>query len=106
MSNSQTTEDVSRRDFLMAAGTGAAIALSGRPVLADNLPGLPQKVLGRTKMRVPILGLGTAPAGHRTEKEAVAFYQKCIDSGVTYIDTAPEFTGYGNAQTYLGHVLK
>jgi aryl-alcohol dehydrogenase-like predicted oxidoreductase len=55
---------------------------------------------------VPVLGLGTAPAGYRPEKEAVAFYHKCIDSGLTYLDTAPEFAGYGKAQVYLGAVLK
>jgi aryl-alcohol dehydrogenase-like predicted oxidoreductase len=26
--------------------------------------------------------------------------------GLTYLDTAPEFTGYGKAQSYLGEVLK
>jgi predicted aldo/keto reductase-like oxidoreductase len=47
-----------------------------------------------------------APAGFRSEKEAVAFYNECIDRGMTYIDTAPEFAGYGKAQLHLGHVLK
>jgi aryl-alcohol dehydrogenase-like predicted oxidoreductase len=67
---------------------------------------LPQKVLGNTGVKVPLIGLGSAPAGYRPEKEAVAFYERCIDSGVTYLDTAPEFAGYGKAQVYLGQVLK
>jgi aryl-alcohol dehydrogenase-like predicted oxidoreductase len=100
------TPIVSRRDFLSAAGAGAALALASGDAPAVEKTVLPTKVLGRTRARVPILGLGTAPAGYRPEKEAVAFYHRCIDSGLTYIDTAPEFAGYGKAQVYLGHVLK
>src|SRR5437867_4196270 len=97
---------VSRRDFLKTAGAGTALALTGTRGAAEQKTTLPQKVLGRTKVKVPVLGLGTAPAGYREEKDAVPFYHKCIDSGVTYLDTAPEFAGYGKAQVYLGKVLK
>jgi aryl-alcohol dehydrogenase-like predicted oxidoreductase len=54
---------------------------------------------------VPVLGLGTAPSSHRSEKEAVAFYHQCIDAGVTHLDTGPACGGFGNAQVYLGQVL-
>jgi aryl-alcohol dehydrogenase-like predicted oxidoreductase len=104
--NEPSRQDVSRRDFLKTASAGAALALTAEATLAEEKRVLPQKVLGRTKVKVPVLGLGTAPAGFRPEKEAVAFYNECIDRGVTYIDTAPEFAGYGKAQVYLGHVLK
>jgi len=67
---------------------------------------LPRRMLGRTGVEIPILGLGTAPSGHRTEKEAVAFYHRCIDAGVTHLDTGPQVGGFGNAQRYLGQVLK
>jgi aryl-alcohol dehydrogenase-like predicted oxidoreductase len=98
-------ENVSRRDFLKTAGAGALV-LGRAAAGGEKKAALPQKVLGRTGVKVPILGLGTAPAGFRTQKDAVAFYHRCIDSGVTYLDTAPKFAGYGNAQEYLGHVLK
>jgi hypothetical protein len=98
--------ELSRREFLYTAGGGAALTVGSGGLGAVERPILPQRVLGRTKVQVPVLGLGTAPAGHRTEKEAVAFYHRCIDAGVTYLDTAPKHTGYGNAQVYLGHVLK
>jgi aryl-alcohol dehydrogenase-like predicted oxidoreductase len=98
--------DLSRRDFLLATGAGA-LALAPGEALADReKTPLLQRVLGRTGVKVPALGLGTAPAGFRKEKEAVAFYNQCIDSGLTYLDTAPEFTGYGKAQVFLGKVLK
>ena len=74
---------VSRRDFLKTAGAGTALALTGTRGAAEQKTTLPQKVLGRTKVKVPVLGLGTAPAGYREEKDAVPFYHKCIDSGLT-----------------------
>ncbi|HYU33408.1 MAG TPA: aldo/keto reductase [Thermoanaerobaculia bacterium] len=63
-------------------------------------------MLGRTGVELPVLGLGTAPSGHRPEKEAVAFYHQCIDAGVTHLDTGPACGGFGKAQIYLGPVLE
>lgn len=65
---------------------------------------LPQRILGKTRLAVPVLGIGTAPGGTGlTDKDAIRLYHRAIDLGVTYIDTAP---GYGNAETQLSHVLK
>ena len=75
-------------------------------MLAETTPALPRRALGRTAVKLPVLGLGTAPSGHRPEKEAVAFLHQCIDAGVTHLDTGPQSGGYGNAQLYLGQVLK
>jgi aryl-alcohol dehydrogenase-like predicted oxidoreductase len=100
-----TPPDTSRREFLQAAAVGA-LALTAGNLPAAEKAALPQREYGKTGVKVPILGLGTAPAGHRPEKDAVAFFHRCIDSGLTYLDTAPQFAGYGKAQVYLGQVLK
>ena len=64
---------------------------------------LPERRFGRTEERVPILGLGTAPAGMGlTDDEAVALYHAALDRGITYFYTAP---GYERAQTQLGQML-
>src|SRR5712691_4657501 len=64
---------------------------------------LPQRRFGKTEERVPVIGLGTGPAGSGLSDEAaVALYETAIDRGVTYLDTAPM---YGRAQVQLGHVL-
>ena len=62
----------SRRGFL-AAGAAALLG-NAVPVWAgDPRRTLPQRVLGRTKVQVPILGLGTVAIGNMNdEKEAVA----------------------------------
>ncbi|HIC05288.1 MAG TPA: aldo/keto reductase [Nitrospirales bacterium] len=71
------------------------------------MPKLPQRILGKTGVSVPILGFGTAPIGNRRNaKDAAAIFHEAINLGVTYIDTAPDFAGYGRAQEYLGPVLK
>lgn len=95
---------VSRREFLATAAALGALTQSHSPAAEPTR--LPHRVLGKTGVSVPILGLGTAPVGMLTEQEAVPFYHRCIDAGVTYLDTAPEFAGYGKAQAYLKPVLK
>jgi aryl-alcohol dehydrogenase-like predicted oxidoreductase len=101
--------NLNRRDFLRAAGAGTALVGAGS-MLEGRQTGrsqpLPQRELGKTGVKVPIIGLGTAPAGHRDRKEAAAFFGECLDAGVTYLDTAPELGGYGIAQRALGDVLK
>jgi len=106
----------SRRRFLASTTAGALAAALGADAFgADALvwaqdakaDALPRRVLGRTNASVPIVGFGTAPAGQLLTRDvAVALFNEAIDLGVNYMDTAPQHTGYGKAQEYLGHVLK
>lgn len=64
--------------------------------------------LGRTRLEVPAVGLGTAPlAGlyapipEAQARETVAY---CLSSGVTFFDTAP-FYGAGESERRLGAAL-
>ncbi len=106
--NTQAESMFNRRDFLKAAGAGtAAVSLTGSvSTRAGEKETLPTRLLGNTGVRVPIIGVGTAPAGFRGRKQAAAVYHECLDLGITYVDTAPEFAGYGKAQVALGDVLK
>ncbi len=65
---------------------------------------LPHRWLGKTGEQVPALGMGTGPGGLGMEDDkAIALYERAIDLGVTYFDTAP---GYRRAQTQLGQVMR
>lgn len=82
--------------------------LTASPRLTDALSSagiapLPQRRFGKTGEPVPVVGLGTGPAGMGlADADAVALYHAAIDRGVTYLDTAP---GYARAHVQLGEVL-
>lgn len=64
---------------------------------------LPQATFGKTGERVPLLGLGTAPGGMGlADADAIALFERAIERGVTYIDTAP---GYERAQHQLAQIV-
>lgn len=64
---------------------------------------LPTRTLGRTGVKVPMLGFGFFPLGiGLNEKEAVGLIETAIDLGVTYLDAAP---AYGRAQEFIGKIL-
>ena len=106
MGDANRSGDATRRKFLKTAGTAAVVASGTLPLSADEQDPVPLRGLGRTGVMVPIVAVGTAPAGHRPRKEAAQFFSDCLDAGATYMDTAPEFAGYGVAQAALGDVLK
>src|SRR5207249_2374521 len=95
----------SRRDVLRAGLAGSAgLALRGFPHESERVP---TRLLGKTGVRVPVLGFGTAPMGvKRSLKDAVELVHRALDLGVTYLDSAPQFAGYGAAQVQIGHALK
>ena len=96
-----------RREFLgwsAAAGAGALLAPSVLQAAEKNSDGLATRVLGRTKQRVTVLGLGTAPIGEGPVgvDEAAKIFAAVIDRGVNYVDTARI---YGNAEEALGKIM-
>jgi predicted aldo/keto reductase-like oxidoreductase len=96
-----------RREFFKRAGrAGAGLVLAGiqQSVGAQASDALPTRVLGRTKEKVSILGLGTAPVGEGPVgvQDGIRIFSEAIDRGVTYIDTARI---YGNAEEILGHII-
>lgn len=55
--------------------------------------------LGQTGMMVSRIGLGGIPIQRRSDDEAIAVVQRCLDLGVTFIDTA---TNYTNSEERIG----
>jgi predicted aldo/keto reductase-like oxidoreductase len=98
---------IGRREFLKragCAGAGLALAVMQQPLRSQTDEELPRRVLGRTKEKVTILGLGTAPVGEGPVgvEEGIKIFSEVIDRGVNYIDTARI---YGNAEEILGHII-
>lgn len=105
-----------RRTFLLSS-LAAAGGLLGSLVLhqdqrseSTSLPvspaSLPHRVLGRTGVKLPVLGLGgagqTPLSKVGAEKDAVQMIQAAWDLGIRYFDTA---ASYGPSEDYLGKVL-
>ena len=104
-----TEQELSRRDFLKRAA-GAAAALGAASGLGVKLPealaakgakkpGMGYRVLGRTKLKVSELGMGTIVTGN------AAVIQRAVDLGVNFFDTA-ECYREGNGEIDLGKALK
>lgn len=107
------TEKKTRRNFLITS-----MAVAGSIVGADTLQShtsdatktpvsMPERVLGRTGVKVPLLGLGGASTKTPLDKEdrerdALAIIQKALELGIRYFDTA---ASYGSNEIYLGKVL-
>ena len=58
--------------------------------------------LGKTEMMVSKLGFGSIPIQRLSEEEAVAVVKKCLDLGITYIDTA---NGYTTSEERIGKAI-
>jgi len=94
---------MNRRQFLGAVSASLLV----RPLLAAGQPKhLPTRTLGRTGIRVPILGFGSGSRFliYQDEDEAIAALNHAIDLGITYIDTAHSY-GDGKSEERVGRVM-
>ncbi len=103
MNDSTTT----RRQFFQAAAGAAALA---EQVLAQtssaSATGMPTRLLGRTGVRVSILGVGGAHIGRvKEEAEAIRIVHAALDEGITFMDNAWEYNN-GRSEDIMGKALK
>lgn len=77
------------------------------PLLAANQSTrLPVRSLGRTGIKVPILGFGSGSRFlmYQDEDKAIEALNRAIDLGITYIDTAHSY-GNGKSEERVGRVM-
>ena len=58
--------------------------------------------LGKTKLMISRLGFGGIPIQRVSEDEAIAVVRKCLELGITFIDTA---NAYGNSEERIGKAI-
>lgn len=100
-----------RRDFLKTVGTVAACTVMA-PLAgtvhgaAASSSGIPTRLLGKTGVKVPILGLGgDGLVSDSTDRETVEkFLTDVLDSGVTFFDTAHLYGQDGLSEKNIGLV--
>ena len=64
----------------------------------------PERTLGKTGVRVPLIGYGTAPLGKPdvSREHAVRCLNAAIDRGITYLDTSPDY----GSEPHVGEVMR
>jgi hypothetical protein len=105
-----SNEKVTRREFIerttltVASATVLPAALESA---GEAKTILPQRTLGRTGAKVPILafGCGSRFLMYQNEDEALRVLNHVIDGGLTYLDTAMDY-GKGLSETRVGMVMK
>jgi uncharacterized protein len=106
MSNDKLTrrEFIERTTITVASATVLPAALESEAEAAAKLP---QRVLGRTGVKIPVLafGCGSRFLMYENEDEARRVLNHVIDSGITYLDTAMDY-GNGQSETRVGMVMK
>jgi predicted aldo/keto reductase-like oxidoreductase len=103
-------DKITRREFIEKTTLTVASAAALPSVLepeGEAKTKLPQRVLGRTGAKVPIIafGCGSRFLMYESEDEALRALNHVIDSGVTYLDTAMDY-GKGLSETRVGMVMK
>lgn len=91
---------ITRREL----GTAAAGALAVGASAAESGP-IEKRLLGRTSLKVGVLGIGASPLGREELSQAQVndVIAAAVDHGVNYLDTAPI---YGQSERRLGPALK
>jgi aryl-alcohol dehydrogenase-like predicted oxidoreductase len=103
-------DKLTRREFIERSTLTVATASILPSVLesaTDAKTTLPQRVLGRTGVKVPIIafGCGSRFLMYQDEEESLRVLNHVIDSGITYLDTAMDY-GKGLSETRVGMVMK
>ncbi|HEY2013654.1 MAG TPA: aldo/keto reductase [Bryobacteraceae bacterium] len=86
---------ISRREFLETTALGSLAA--GSVAAADlEKSALPTRVLGKTGVKVSILAMGGGSRFlmYKDDEQAVAAVHKALDLGITYIDTADDYSNH------------
>ena len=108
--NNKTT----RRTFLIGSLAAATVASTKTLTQQDKtspsklaIPqSMPERLLGKTNISLPIFGLGgagqTPLSKPGQEREAIALVERALALGVRYYDTAAD---YGPSEAYLGKIL-
>ena len=95
---------MNRRQFVVAV----ASTLASGPVVAQTAKAaaLPQRTLGRTGIRVPMLGFGGGSRFlmYQDEDRAIEALNHALDLGIVYIDTAHAY-GNGKSEERVGRVM-
>jgi len=104
---------MTRRKYISlpaAAAVGTSIGACHFQSSQQKKGSIPKRILGRTGVKVPIIGFGTGSrfqgAYQNRDDEAVQLLHSAVDLGITWLDTAHLYGNDGWSEKIVGHVLK
>ena len=102
---------LNRRGFLKAATTAATAAAVGEAGIdyaraAETLGPIPERTLGRTGLKVAMMGLGGYHAGvHEQEEDSIRLIHRALELGINFYDNADCYQT-GRAEERMGKALE
>jgi predicted aldo/keto reductase-like oxidoreductase len=111
--------ELGRREFFKRAARAAAAGVISTGIASGAVPkekkieltdAIPTRVLGKTGVKLPILGYGGAALPKKfgntlSTGDRLKLVRHAYDSGIHYFDTAISYT-YGDSQAIIGKALK
>jgi predicted aldo/keto reductase-like oxidoreductase len=97
-----------RREFLKSATiTALASTLSPHADAIDAESGIPHRILGRTGVKVSLIGLGGHHIGrnHVSQDESTKIIRTALDSGINFLDNCWDYND-GLSEVRMGVALK
>ena len=103
-----STTPLNRCEFLHAAGAAVSAAAVSAcaavpPPPAEPTYKLPRRSLGKTGVRLSVVGFGGIVVMNETPESASQLVARAIERDINYFDVAPS---YGNAEERLGPALE
>ena len=98
---------ISRRGFLAFAAGSIILAHAGRKSSqSESKNGIPYRILGRTKEKVSIIGLGGYHLGKQADpQESIRIIRTGLDEGVNFLDNCWDYNG-GESEIRMGKALR
>jgi uncharacterized protein len=99
--------EISRRGFLGIAAVSILLAHAGQkepPPEPRN--GIPYRILGRTREKVSLVGLGGYHLGKQADpQESIRIIRKGLDEGINFLDNCWDYNG-GESEIRMGNALR
>jgi aryl-alcohol dehydrogenase-like predicted oxidoreductase len=98
---------ISRRGFLGFVTASTLLAHADQKVpSSESTNGIPCRILGRTKEKVSLIGLGGYHLGKQTDpQESIRIIRMGLDEGINFLDNCWDYNG-GESEVRMGKALR
>jgi aryl-alcohol dehydrogenase-like predicted oxidoreductase len=99
--------EISRRGFLGFAAASIFLAHTGQQVPeAESRKGIPYRILGRSKEKVSLVGLGGYHLGNQADpQESIRIIRTGLDEGINFLDNCWDYND-GQSEIRMGNALR